>query len=140
MVFAPLFSVALSEQVSPIARHSTARTGDCLVRGVARRRGKFGTLVVVVAVVVPEPVFARLERSDDRVPGLSPMRRGVSGKRIVAATDVAAGRTPSQVHPPTARGVTLGTAVTAGRRRWVDSSGHRGLPSSLIVRCKRTFL
>jgi hypothetical protein len=117
--------VLLSEQVGPVARHSIARTGDCLVLGMAFRWGKFGTFAVVIALVVPEPVLARFERSDDRVPSLSPMLRCVPGQRIVAATDMAAGRTPPQVHPPTTGGITLATANTTGRHRWVDSSSHR---------------
>jgi hypothetical protein len=60
------------------------------------------------------------------MPTFSPVRRGVPGQRIVAATDVAAGRTPPQVHPPTAGSVTLGAAGTTGRHRRVDSSSHRG--------------
>lgn len=56
------------------------------------RWGKFWTLVVIVACVVPEPVLARLERSDDWMPAFAPVRGGVPGQRIIAATDVAAGR------------------------------------------------
>src|SRR5208337_599789 len=117
--------VLLTEQVRPVARHSTAGTRDRLVLGTAFRWGKFGTFVVVIGLVVPKPVLARLERSDDRVPSLLPVLRRVPGQRIVAATDVAAGRTPPQVHPPTAGGITLGTTDTTGRHRWVDSSSQR---------------
>ena len=38
------------------------------------------------------------------MPRRSPVRSRVPGKRIVAATDVTAGRTPPQVYPPTAGG------------------------------------
>lgn len=115
----------LTEQVGPVARHSIARTRNRLILRMALRCGEFGTFVVVIALVVPEPVLARFERSDDRVSSLSPMPCCVPGQGIVAATDVAAGRTPPQVHPPTAGGITLGTANTAGRHRWVDSSSDQ---------------
>ncbi len=127
--------VLLTEQVGPVARHTTAGTGYGLVLGMALRWRKFGTLVVVIGLVVPEPVFARLERSDDRVPGLSPVLRRVPSQRIVAATNVAACRTPPQVHPPTAGGIALSTADTTGRHRRVDRSGHRdsSFPADLHV-------
>lgn len=115
----------LTEQLGPIARHSAPGTRDRLVLGMTFGCGKFGTVVIVIGLVVPEPVLARLERSDDRVPSLSPVLRRMPGQRIVATTNVAAGRTPPQVHPPTAVGITLGTADTTGRHRRVDSSSHR---------------
>src|ERR1700685_590369 len=126
-------SALLTEQVGPVARHSIARTGNRLVLRMAFRRGKFRTFVVVIGLVVPEPVLARFERSDDRVFSLSPVCRRVPRQRIVAATDVAAGRTPPQVHPPTTGGITLGTADTTGRHRGVDSSRHATVPSSLMA-------
>src|SRR3984885_15721018 len=119
--------VSLAEQFGPVARPSTAGTRDRLVLGMALRWSKIGPVVVVIGLVVPEPGLPWLERSDDRVPSLSPVRRRVPGQRIVAATDVAAGRTPPQMHPPTAGGFTLSTADTAGRHRRAHSSGsHRG--------------
>jgi hypothetical protein len=136
-------SALLTEQVGPVARHSIARTGNRLVLRMAFRRGKFGTFVVVIALVVPEPVLARFERSDDRVSSLSPVQCCVPGQGIVAATDVAARRTPPQVHPPTTGGITLDTADTAGRHRWVDSShrySHSMVPGGLLVTSSTTRL
>src|ERR1700677_1065789 len=137
-------SALLTEQVGPVARHSIARTGNRLVLRMAFRCGKFGTFVVVIALVVPEPVLARFERSDDRVSSLPPVLCCVPGQGIVTATDVAAGRTPPQVHPPTIGGITLDTANTAGRHRWVHSSSHRYshsmVPGGLLVTSSTTRL
>ena len=128
--------VLLTEQVGPVARHTTAGTGYGLVLGMALRWRKFGTLVVVIGLVVPEPVFARLERSDDRVPGLSPVLRRVPSQRIVAATNVAACRTPPQVHPPTAGGITFGAADATGHvaaRAIRDGDELRFPPDHLLI-------
>src|ERR1700689_3075888 len=85
---------SLIEQFGPVARHAAAGTWNRLVLGTAHRWREFGAVVVVVGLVIPKPSLPRLERSDDRVPRLSPVRRRVPGRRVVAATDVAAARTP----------------------------------------------
>jgi len=51
----------LPEEFGPIARHSTARARHRLVLGMTLRRGKFGTVVVVIGGIVPEPGLAWLE-------------------------------------------------------------------------------
>jgi hypothetical protein len=71
--------------------------------------------------------------------------RCVPGQRIVAATDVAARRTPSQVEPPTTRGITLDAANTTGRHRWVDGMhhdcySHSMVPGGLLVTSSTTRL
>ena len=86
-------SVAATTQlVRPILWHPAAGPGDGLVLRAADRRGEFGPVVVLVGLVIPEPVLAGFERADDRVTGFPPMRRRVTGQRIVATPDVAAGR------------------------------------------------
>ena len=67
------------------------------------------------------------------MPAFSPVRGGVPGQRIVAATDVAAGRTAAQVHPPTAGGIALSTADSAGRHRRIDISSHRDSFSGMAL-------
>ena len=125
-------------------KFDSARCGADIERADVAWCGEFGTFVVVIALVVPEPVLARFERSDDRVSSLLPVLCCVPGQGIVAAADVAAGRTPPQVHPPTTGGITLGTANTAGRHRWVDGSSHRYshsmVPGGLLVTSSTTRL
>src|ERR1700749_428132 len=85
---APASAIALAEQLGPVARHPSTRTGDRLILRVALRRYKFRSLVIIVGFVVPEPILARFERPDDRVPALSPVRRGGPRQRIITTTDV----------------------------------------------------
>ena len=117
-------AVALLEQVGPVSRYPSSRTGNGLVDRPAVRCREFGPVVVLVGLVVPEPVLARFERPDDRVPARPPVRRRVSCQRVVTATDMAADRAAPQVHPPAARGVTLDTTGSARRNRGIDDSAH----------------
>ena len=66
------------------------------------RRREFRAVVILVCVVVPEPVLARFERPDDRMPGGTPVRRCMARQRVVAAADVAARGAAAKVHPPPA--------------------------------------
>ena len=94
-----------------------------------------------LVAVVPEPVLARLEALHDAVPGGGGVRRGVLGRRAVAAADVAARGAPAQVHPPAGGigGVAVGAPRPARRRGRVDEPpgcglAHRSPPSR---RCGR---
>jgi len=88
------------------------------------RRREFGSVVVLVGVVVPEPVLAGLERPDDRMSGGTPVRRRMAGQRVVAATDVAARGAPAKVHPPPADRIALDTSCAARRDCRIDGSAH----------------
>ncbi len=71
-----------------------------LVERVGEGRGELGPIVIVLAVVVPEPVLIRLEAPDDGVTRLTSMPTRVLAGRAVAATDHPACGTPSEVEPP----------------------------------------
>src|ERR1700722_6244868 len=73
-------------------------------------------LVEVLARERPEPVLPRFEAADHRVPGLLPVRRGVLGRRGVAAADVAALGAPAQVQPPAVGRLAFGAAGAARPR------------------------
>src|SRR5579875_3549992 len=120
-----------AQQFDPVARHPSAGTGRRLVRGTAIRWRQVRTLVVDVALVVPKPVFARFEGSDDSMTAVFPVLPGVPGQRIVATADVAACRAAPQMHPPSAGGLALGAAGAAGRHGRVDGSSHL---ASIIAR------
>jgi hypothetical protein len=115
---------AVTEQCNPVRRESVGRTGDRLVLRMAFRRSEFRPVVVLVRVVVPEPVFARLERPDDGMSGFAPVRGGMPGQRIIATPDVSACRAAAQVHPPATNRVTLGATCAAGQNRGVDGCTH----------------
>src|SRR5215831_6510571 len=76
-------------------------------------RGSGFELERELVLVAPEPVLARLERADDRVPGRVVVRSRVLVGRVVAAADLAAGHAFAEVHPPAARAQTLRAAFGA---------------------------
>ena len=74
-------SVTATPKLShPIAGPPATWTGTGLVFGMTFRRREFRAVVILVCVVVPEPVLARLERPNDRVPAAAPVRRRMSGQ------------------------------------------------------------
>src|SRR5882724_2105071 len=96
---------------------------------MAFRRSEFRPVVILVLVVVPEPILARLERPDDGMSGLTPMCRCVPGQRIVAAADVPARRAAAQMDPPAAARIALDATRAARRNRWVDGCTHAREPT-----------
>ena len=54
-------------------------------------------------LVIVEPVFARLETGDDRMPRRRRMLGCMLARRAVTAPDVPALRTPAEMKPPTFR-------------------------------------
>src|SRR5947209_4509004 len=89
------------------------------------RPGQVRPVIELFGLVVPEPRLARLEAPHERMPGVLRVLAGVLLGRGVAAADVSALRTPSQVHPPAAGRVALDAARPARRHRRVDSwHGH----------------
>src|SRR5579862_4468160 len=100
----------------PVPRYPAGRPGYRLVgwmmlgRGQCRAAGEHPVLRVT-----PEPVFARLEAPDERVPGRGRVLGGVLGRRGVAAADVPALRAAAQMQPPPAAGVALDASGPAGR-------------------------
>src|SRR4029453_6341644 len=69
-------------------------------RGVGAAPGSHLDLVLID--VAPRPILTWFERRDDRVPGRVKMPRGVLVRGRIAATDMAAGTTEPQGHPPAA--------------------------------------
>src|SRR5947209_7202901 len=92
------------KQPHPVVRNGARRSGHGLVGRVVMRWCQRRPVGVVVAFEAPEPVLARLEALDDRVPARRGMTARVLAGRRVAASDVAALRAPPQVgdDPPTA--------------------------------------
>ena len=50
--------------------------------------------------IAPGPLFAGLDRTHDRMPGVVEMLCGVFSWRRIATADVTAGHTLAQMHPP----------------------------------------
>jgi len=73
---------------------------------------------VFVCSVVPKPILAWLEAANDRVTRRVRMRGRVLTGRVVAASNVAALRTPSKVEPPTPRLETLQATGPAWGNLW----------------------
>src|SRR5437867_6970354 len=63
------------------------------------RLSRSSELHVDLVDVAPAPAFPRLERGDDRMPGLLEMLGGVLVLRVVAASDVPARPAQAKVHP-----------------------------------------
>ena len=80
--------------------------------GGRRRAGQLEEQVVRVA---PEPVLARLERTDQWVVRRLEMFGRVPARGVVTAADVPARLTHSQVNPRSARGEALDAPIGAGR-------------------------
>jgi hypothetical protein len=73
-------------------------------------------------LVVVEPILARLEARDDRMPGLFRMLGCMLARRTVAAADVATFRTAAEVKPPALRRChAFHTPSATWFRRGVDS-------------------
>src|SRR5262249_16216057 len=78
--------------------------------------------------VAPGPIFARLDRADDRMLAALRVRRGVTTGRIIATTDVAALQADPQVEP-----------LAAGRKTvlaTVDLLGQLGDVNMVEVRAR----
>src|SRR5712671_4840237 len=64
--------------------------------------------------VAPAPVLARLKRLDDRVFGVAVVRARVPVLGRVAAADMSAGKTQTQMNPAVSHFETLFAALSAG--------------------------
>src|ERR1700761_6516916 len=97
------------------------------------------SVVIRLAVVVPEPVLARLEAPDDGV-ARTGVEAGVLAGRAVAAPDMAACRATAQMEPPPVRREALDAPGTARRNIRVDRFvGHRSpYPARASLRRGRT--
>ena len=67
------------------------------------RRKQLFALDHPLLLVVVEPILARLEAGDDRVPGCRRMLGRMLAGRTVAASDVPTLRTPAEMKPPAIR-------------------------------------
>jgi hypothetical protein len=113
-----------AEKCNPVRRDSVGGTWDGLIFRMAFGRGECGSVVILVGVVVPEPVLARFEGPDDRMPGLPPMRRRVSRQRVVATPDVPACRAAAQVDPPAANGIAFDASGATRRNCRIHRGAH----------------
>src|SRR6266446_6929842 len=68
--------------------------------------------------VAPAPALPRLERGDDRMPGLLEVLGGVLVLRVVAAADVPAFPAQAKMHPGVPRREAFLAAVGVGRVRF----------------------
>jgi hypothetical protein len=65
--------------------------------------------------VAPAPVFARLERTDDRMLRRLCVRSRVAVRRVIASADVTASKTDAQVQPLAADAQEILAALDRGR-------------------------
>src|SRR5689334_24196813 len=110
------------EMLLPVVRHTPARPWNRLVDRVMLRRRQPRPLVVVVGVVVPIPVLARLEALHERMTGVLGVLGGVLGRRLITAADVPALGTAPEMEPPAVGGQALDAASAARRHRGVDGT------------------
>ena len=114
------------QMVLPIGWDAPRRSGYRLVEGVMVRWCQGGALEEAVGAVIPEPILSWLEALDHRVARGSGVASGVLARRVVAASDVAALRAPSQVEPPATRLDALDAAGAARRSHLIDGRvSHR---------------
>jgi hypothetical protein len=99
------FSWASVQPPLPLARHAISRAERRLVERVVGWGSQLRAFEVLVALVVVEPVLARLEAMDDGVLLRRRMLARVLRGGLVAAADVTALPAAAQVEPPaSARG------------------------------------
>src|SRR5437867_9833524 len=101
------------------------------------RLSRSSELHVDLVDVAPAPAFPRLERGDDRMPGLLEMLGGVLVLRVVAASDVSARPAQAKMHPGVSRGEAFLAAVGVGRGclygTQMSASGGHGAFSDLSM-------
>src|SRR5579863_10389233 len=86
-------------------------------------RKQLHTLDHSLLLVVVEPIFTRLEAGNDRMPCCRRMLGRMLARRTVAATDVPALRTPTEMKPPARRRrQAFGTPIATRLRSGVDSA------------------
>ena len=105
-------------------------TGRGLFERMVLRRGKVRPFMEQLVGVAVEPVFTGLIRANPLMVLLASMPARVLSGRSIAATDVAALRTPTQMEPPTAAGLAFHTSGPARRNFRVDPwhKAHRRPP------------
>src|SRR5437879_3304091 len=86
-------------------------------RPLRLRSPRSSELHVDLIDVAPAPALPRLERGDDRMPGLLEMLGGVLVLRVVAASDVPARPAQAKMHPSVARCEAFLAAVGVERVR-----------------------
>lgn|SRR5271166_606043 len=102
------------QEVPPIGRDTPGRSWYGLIGGVMLWRCKPGPLEELIGGVAPEPVFARLEASDNGVTGRACVSGGMLARRVVTTPNMPALRTPAEVKPPTTGLQALDAASSAG--------------------------
>src|SRR5258708_3962781 len=100
--------------------------------GVGGRAQRLEKLLVLEA---PAPLFARLERARDRVPGAMKVPGGVLVRRLVAAAHVTTLQADAQVHPARADPQTVLAAQGAGLHIAYVPRGQVPIVIPLALRC-----
>jgi hypothetical protein len=103
------------QEILPIPGHQASRSRHGLIEGVMPRRGQNRTIEVLALRVVPEPVFVGLVALDDGMTRRGGVAAGVLTRRGVAAADMTAVRTSTEVEPPATGGKAF---EAAGAARW----------------------
>ena len=104
----------LMEMARPVRRHPTGWTRHRLIEWVVQGRSQRWSVPELLSPVVPEPVLAGLEASDQGVAGCPGVLGGVLLRGAVATSNVAAARTTTKVEPPTILREALETTSPAG--------------------------
>jgi hypothetical protein len=103
------------EPVLPVRRHAALGPRDRLVDRVVLGRYQRRSRIELVRLVIPKPVFVRLEAPDDEVARGVRVLGGVLARGTVAAAYAAAFGAPAQVEPPATVFQALGAT---GAARW----------------------
>jgi hypothetical protein len=91
-----------------------------LVEGMMYRREELGPFEVLLAVVIPKPVFTGLEALYSWMSCTTCVIACVLARRTVATSDLAARCTPPEVKPPAIGCETFGATGPAGLGLRVD--------------------
>jgi hypothetical protein len=119
----------------PIGRNFTGWPRYRLIEWVVLGRSQRRTFDILFGTIVPEPVFAGFKAADDRMTGFLGMVRGVLRGRAVAAVDVPALRTATEVKPPTrpAPSDAIGASGAGRCRVWIYACDHHLVSLFLVA-------
>ena len=109
------------QQVFPVWRYKSFRSGNRLIRWMRLRRRKVGTGEDFLRAIIEKPALARFEAPDDRVARRGVVFGGVLVRRTVAAADMTAFGTSAEMKPPVAAGQAFDAAGAARQGFRVDA-------------------
>jgi hypothetical protein len=126
------------QQRLPIFGNASSRTGHRLVFRMEFRRRKRFAPNLSASLEVPEPCLTRFETCDDWMPGSKEMLGCMLMGRAIAAPDVTALSTASQMEPPSTRGQALLAARSRRLGSWIDPANFHC--HSSLFRCAASFM